>query len=296
MKERYARRKWCQVLLLAGMVLGLLVMTKTAYAASSVSPKYIDASWVKTGSGYAKLDVTNGTLYVKNSRGAQRKISSSAGTTVAIGDILYYSEGHSGSVRISSYNLKTGVKRKICAPSQTFYFLGYYKGYVYYSVGEYYRESMKTYKQNVKTGKRIRIYSLNGAGDARQYKNYMAVMNMRGDPGPTTLRIYNLSTGKVVKTISSCTAVKIIKGMIYYSVYSRSGNTHIQRIYRCSLNGSNAKKLATIKGSNLMVGLERTCVYYVTSGRIMKYYYSSKKAVASSSSAYTKSRMRNVLY
>ncbi|MCI5903449.1 MAG: hypothetical protein MRZ74_13120 [Blautia sp.] len=296
MKERYARRKWSQVLLLAGMVLGLLVMTKTAYAASSVSPKYIDASWVKTGSGYAKRDVTNWTLYVKNSRGVQRKISSSAGTTVAIGDIVYYYECNSGG-RINSYNLKTGVKRKICAPAKLHNFLGYYKGYVYYSVGEYYRETLKTYKQNVKTGKRIRIYSLNGAGDARQYKNYMAVMNVRGDPGPTTLRIYNLSTGKVVKTISCCTAVKIIKGMIYYSVYSRSGNTYIQKIYRCSLNGSNAKKLATIKGSNLMVGLERTCVYYViTSGRIMKYYYSSKKAVASSSSAYTKSRIRNVLY
>lgn len=297
-KVRHMKRKVNRILLFVSIVLSMFAMTKTVYAASSSSSKYINSSWVKTGSGYAKKDETTRALYCKNSRGVLRKVSKRIGIAVGEEDVIYYNEWKSDySCVIYSYNIKTGAKKKICAPYHCHNYLGYYKGYIYYSVGEYYRETLKTYKQSVKTGKRSRITTLNGAGDACQYKNYMAVMNVRGDPGPTTMRIYNLSTGKVVKTISWCTAVKIIKGMIYYSVYSGSVSSGMQKIYRCSMNGTKAKKIATYKGSNLMPGIECSYAYFVTrSGKIVKYYYSSKKTVSSSQSAYTKSWQNSIVY
>ncbi|MDY3919907.1 MAG: hypothetical protein SOZ59_13075 [Candidatus Limivivens sp.] len=254
----------------------------------SQAPVYINNSWVKTGNYYAKLDKSAGmsNLFYKNTEGYIYTVSSRSNMAVGEGDILYYSDTSDNRVLIYSYNMKTGVRKRICSVEG--YLLGYYKGNIYYAEGNFEISGLRTYRLNITSGKKTRIPALDGGGWSCQYKNYMTVLNVGGDPSPTTFRIYNMSTGKVIKKISDCTVFKIIKGKIYYSVckiadYNSASSVYVQTIYRCNLNGSGVTELASCSGSFLPPNLESNYMYFPcginSQDDCIKYEYSSKRTV-----------------
>jgi hypothetical protein len=136
---------------------------------------------------------------------------------------------------------------------------------------------------NYKTQTTTKFSALDKAGNSIQYKNYVIYLNQKNDfIHPTTLSIFNMANGKVVKTIPNCTCAKIISGKIYYATckLGKGSSDSIMTVYRRNINGTGTTRLAQYKGNYMAPALGTTYGYfYKNDSDVVKYYYSSKKSV-----------------
>lgn len=260
-------------------------------AAWSNNPKEITTTWEKCGSKKAKL--VNGTLYISSGR----KIEDVRKAYYDNNYIVYYVTGSDGYRAVFIHSCKEDVSDFILYDNSSGIqdFMGFYKGYVYYLKGHY-TEHIKAYKIRIKKfntkgiwavlGDEIRIPALDNGGGALQYKNYIYVMGMRGDPSPTTLKIYNLKTGKCTTVSSACSTARIINGRLYYSVTvgnQRNGmgyKNYKHTVYVCNANGTGKKKLSTFVGRYLPPVLDKKQAYYYTENNVLvRRKYGTKKDV-----------------
>ena len=304
MRERFRK---VSLFLCFFAVLILTVCGSKSEAAKKV--RLSSMEWTKVGDRQFMIDASqyDHQKLKEKTNGKVRIIAEPVWGDIAIGNRLYYVYATDIGWYIRVYDVKKD--KTICCfrtPGMPT-ILTVQGGYVYYTVGNFEIETTRTYRYKMASGNSIlstkkskRVKGLDYAGEAKIYKNYLVVMGTRGDPSPTSLRIYNAKTKKVKTIDSKCVAMRIIQGNLYYVTLSHNdtnwgSNSYQLTVKRCSLSGKNKKTLVKIKSAYFypVPIITKTCVYYsrVDANRkteVMKCDYKSGKKSHADEEIYNK--------
>lgn len=215
---------------------------------------------------------------------------------VSNGATVLYAVQKKGSSNITVYytNLKTNKRKVYCTyKASKGSFAGYYNKKIYLKKPvvdewgmDYGRSQIIRFDCQNKTYKTL----LNSVGYFQQCGAYFGWSYPQVDPGPKTLCVYNVSSGKNREIAKYANARSIVNGSLYYVEWSSySGTTGVLKC--CKLNGTSKKTIASFShtmpgGFSVAFGPKYAIVSSME--KYTRVYYQNGKKKASNYEEYKK--------